>query len=89
MEDQLTIRLPRELSVRLKRRAARMQRKPPEVVRMAVKEFLEIQDRSQGRPADRVTDLIGVLDSGIPDLAVDHRKYVLEKIRRGRTLIDK
>ena len=84
MEDQLTVRLPRELSVRLKRRAARMQRRPSEVVRMAVKEFLEIQERSQSRRADRVKDLIGSLDSGVPDLAINHREYVLEKIRRGR-----
>jgi len=84
MEDQLTVRLPRELSQALKRRASRMNRKPSEVVRMAVREFLKIQDRSDPRPANRVKELIGSLDSGTPDLAVHHREYVLEKIRRGR-----
>jgi hypothetical protein len=81
MEDQLTVRLPRELSDALKARAARMQRKPSEVVRMAVAEFLEVADRS-ARP--RVKHLIGSVESGIPDLAVRHREYILKKLRRGR-----
>ncbi len=84
MEDQMTVRLPRELSRALKERAARMQRKPSEVVRMAVKEFLLTPDQPLGRPAERVRDLIGSLESGLPDLAVRHREHVLEKLRRGR-----
>jgi predicted transcriptional regulator len=46
MEDQLTIRLPRDLSEALKKRAAQMQRKPSEVVRLAVKEFLQSPEQS-------------------------------------------
>ena len=84
MEDQLTIRLPRELTQALKNRAAQMQRKPSEVVRMAVQEFLEISGQPAERPAERVRDLIGSLDSGIPDLATRHREYVVKKLRRGR-----
>jgi Arc/MetJ-type ribon-helix-helix transcriptional regulator len=60
-----------------------MQRKPSEVVRRAVKEFLEITEEPARHRADRVKDLIGSLDSGIPDLAVRHREHVLEKLRRG------
>ena len=84
MEEQLTIRLPRELSQALKEKAARMQRKPSEVVRMAVKEFLQIQSEPQERPAERVRDLIGSLRSGVPDLATRHREHVLAKLRRGK-----
>jgi len=84
MEDQLTIRLPRELSRALRQRAAQMQRKPSEVVRIAVREFLAIPDRSHQRQADRVRDLIGSLNSGIPDLAIRHRNYIIQKLRRGR-----
>ena len=84
MEDQLTIRLPRELSRALRRRAAEMQRKPSEVVRIAVREFLAIPDPSHQRPADRVRDLIGSLNSGVPDLAIRHRDYLIKKLRRGR-----
>ena len=84
MEDQLTVRLPRELSKALKEKAARMQRKPSEVVRMAVTEFLQIPEQLHERPAERVRDLIGSLQSGVPDLAVRHREYLLKKLRRGR-----
>ncbi len=60
MEDQLTIQLPRDLSKALKNRAAQMQRRPSEVVRMAVKEFLQIPEQSRARPAERVRDLIAI-----------------------------
>jgi predicted DNA-binding protein len=84
VDDQLTIRLPRELSKALKEKAARMQRKPSEVVRMAVTEFLQISEHPQERPAERVRDLIGSLKTGVPDLATRHREYIVKKLRRGR-----
>jgi predicted DNA-binding protein len=84
MEEQLTIRLPRELAEALRTRAAQMQRKPSEVVRMAVKEFLEISDQPAGRSVDRVRNLIGSLESGKPDLATRHREHIIKKLRRGR-----
>jgi len=84
MEDQLTIRLPRKLTKALKERAAQMERKPSEVVRMAVAEFLRVPDQQTGTAADKVRDLIGSLESGIPDLAVRHREYLIHKLRRGR-----
>jgi len=84
MEDQITIRLPRELTKALREKAASMQRKPSEVVRIAVREFLELSEEPQEHPAERVRDLIGSLESGVPDLAVRHREYLLKKLRRGR-----
>ena len=85
MEDQLTIRFPHELNKALKARAARMQRKPSEVVRMAVEEFLQISDDLAPKsPAKRVQHLIGSIETGIPDLALRHREYILKKLRRGR-----
>ena len=84
MEDQLTIRFPRELSKALKAKAARMQRKPSEVVRMAVAEFLQLSHEAEESPVKRVGHLIGSLDSRVPDLAIRHREYVLKKLRRGR-----
>jgi hypothetical protein len=83
MEDQLTIRLPRELNEALKARAALLQRKPSEVVRMAVAEFLQMPEPAQSR-VSRVNALIGSLSSGIPDLATHHRQYLIKRLRRGR-----
>jgi hypothetical protein len=84
MHDQLTVRLPEDLSRALKTAARRMQRRPSEIVRMALREFLGDAPAAGTRPADRVRSLIGSLESGVPDLAERHRAYVLESIRRGR-----
>ncbi|HET9217987.1 MAG TPA: CopG family transcriptional regulator [Terriglobia bacterium] len=84
MEDQLTIRLPRELRKALQEKAAKMRRKPSELVRMAVVEFLQIPASDEAPPVERVRELIGSLQSGIPDLAVHHRKHLLSRIRSGR-----
>jgi hypothetical protein len=84
MEDQITIRLPRSLSRALKERATRLQRKPSEVVRMAVVEFLQIPAAPLEQPAERIRDLIGSLQSGVPDLASKHRAHILMKVRRGK-----
>lgn len=85
MRDQLTVRLPKDLSRMLSAAARRSQRKPSEIVRLALRNYL---DPAPGRPGwayDRVADLIGSVDSGIPDLAERHSEYVLEAIkRRGR-----
>lgn len=82
MEAQLTVRLPQDLSRALRATARRLQRKNSEIVRMALREFLRAQQ--QGRPADRVKGLIGSLESGLPDLAENHRAYVLASLRRAR-----
>jgi len=84
MEDQITVRFPRELSKALRERASRMRRKPSEVVRMAVSEFLQLSEPRTTRAADRVEDLIGSLESGLPEMATRHRELLVKKLRRGR-----
>ena len=84
MQDQLTVRLPEELSRALRAASRRMQRKSSEIVRLALREFLAVPSRSGTRAADRVQNLIGSLESGVPDLAEKHRAYILESLRRGR-----
>jgi Arc/MetJ-type ribon-helix-helix transcriptional regulator len=83
MEDQLTVRLPRDLSLALERAARQLHRKNAEVVRMALRQFLEVP-HDAGRPVDRVRNLLGTLDSGEPDLAADHRERILESLKRAR-----
>jgi Arc/MetJ-type ribon-helix-helix transcriptional regulator len=84
MEDQITVRFPRELSKALRERASRMRRKPSEVVRMAVSEFLQVNEPRTPRSADAVQDLIGSLESGLPEMAIRHRDLLIKKLRRGR-----
>ena len=82
MTEQLIVRLPRTLHQDLKRAASRMQRKPSDVVRLALRQFLHGPSPMVG--AATVDDLIGSLESGVSDLAADHRRYVLESLGRGR-----
>ena len=84
MPVQLTVRLPDDLSRTLKTASRRMQRKPSEIVRLALQEFLGTTAGRRGRPADRVRGLIGSLESGVPDLARKHRAYVLESLKHGQ-----
>ena len=84
MQDQLTVRLPEDLSRALKAASRRMERKTSEIVRLALREFLGTSPGSDVRPADRVRSLIGSLESGVPDLAEKHRAYIIESLRRGR-----
>lgn len=60
-----------------------MQRRPSDVVRLALREYLEARPIGS-KPVDRVRHLIGSVDTGVPDLADNHRAYVLESLRRGR-----
>ena len=51
-----------------------MQRKRSEVVRLALEQFLETD--LDVRPIERVRDLLGKVESGLPDLGSQHRDYL-------------
>jgi metal-responsive CopG/Arc/MetJ family transcriptional regulator len=84
MHDQVTVRLPEDLSRALKAASRRMQRRSSEIVRLALREFLGPSSGRERRPSDRVKGLLGSLDSGVPDLAERHREHIIESLRRGR-----
>ncbi len=84
MEDQVTVRLPGDLSRAVKSAARRIERRPSEVVKMALRAFPEVGPAPTERPADRVCGLLGSLESEIPDLAQKHRAYVLESLKNAR-----
>lgn len=84
MATQLTVRIPEDLKKALDRAARKLDRKPSEVVRMALREFLRVGPGSASRPANRVRGLLGSLDSGVPDLAERHREYILESLKRAK-----
>ena len=84
MESQLTIRLPDDLSGALEQACRQSGRKASDIVRAALREYLNAPKASGLRPAERVRGLIGSLDSGLPDLAEQHRKYIIESLKRGK-----
>jgi metal-responsive CopG/Arc/MetJ family transcriptional regulator len=82
--SQITVRLPDDLSRALRAAARKSQRRTSEIVRMALRAYLEPAPAARGKAYDRIRHLIGAFDSGIPDLAEKHSEYFLESLRRGR-----
>lgn len=82
MDNQLTLRLSTELAERLDLAARRLQRKRSEVVRLALEQYLN--DEVVEQPIDRVRDLLGQVESGVPDLGQRHRDYLVRRLRDGR-----
>ncbi len=85
MERQLTLRMPNDLANKLDRTAKRMRRKRSEVVRLALERFLDDASiRTLPHPIDLVRDLLGNVESGVPDLGQHHRHYLLRRLQRAR-----
>ena len=82
MDSQLTLRLPGALAGRLDRSAKRLKRKRSDVVRQALEQYLDTEP--EVRPIERVRDLLGRVESGMPDLGQRHREYLVRRLRRGR-----
>jgi metal-responsive CopG/Arc/MetJ family transcriptional regulator len=84
MESQLTVRLPADLSDALARASRKSGRKTSEIVRAALRDYLNAQTKSGPRAAERVKSLIGSVSSGISDLAEQHRAYIIESLTRAK-----
>jgi predicted DNA-binding protein len=82
MESQLTLRLPGALSEKLERSARLLRRKRSDVVRLALEQFLDSEPEI--RPVERVRDLLGRIESGVPDLGQRHREHLIRRLRRGK-----
>ena len=84
MSDQLTVRLPPDLGRALKAAAKRTHRRRSDIIRAALRIYLEPQRGERGKAYDHIQHLIGAFDSGVSDLAEKHSEYVYESLRRGR-----
>jgi metal-responsive CopG/Arc/MetJ family transcriptional regulator len=83
MDSQLTVRLPEDLRKALDRASRQTGLKSSEIMREALRGYLNLQRKRGDRPAARVRRLIGSLETGVPDLAEKHREYVIESLTRG------
>lgn len=81
-EAQITFRLSRRLARRIDQLARRSGRKRSEVLRDAAAAYVEFADATEP-PAGRVRDLIGSVESGIPDLAERHSAYLKKLLAHG------
>jgi hypothetical protein len=85
MESQLTIRIPISLADKLAQAARELHRKRSDLVRMALEEFLgDRRETLETRPYEQVRDLLGSIESGIPDLGQNHREHLLQRLKGAR-----
>ncbi len=81
---QLTVRVSEEYTQKLNLLSRKMGLKRSDVVRLALKQFLD--ENSEGiyqPPFQKVRSMLGVAESGIKDLGQRHRHYLIQKMRRG------
>lgn len=83
MNIQLTIRLPRELHQVLKREAEHLGLNRSDIVRMAIRQYLNSSKQElDNYPYGKISDLIGITNSGISDLGERHREHLLTKMKK-------
>lgn len=78
---QLTIRMPDEQMTRIEYIAKKMGLKKSDITRMALKKFLEEYSDTTVKPFAKVKHLLGVVESGVPDLGQHHRNHLIKKIK--------
>jgi hypothetical protein len=55
-----------------------------DLIRLAMKQFLEGNGNMHPQPPfARVRHLLGIVESDVKDLGQSHRKYLIQKVRRG------
>jgi len=81
---QLTVRMPNEYTKKLDNLSKKMGLKRSDIVRLALKQFLEEDhERNSRTPFQKVKHLLGIVESGTKDLGQLYRRYLLQKIRKG------
>ena len=82
---QLTIRLPDEQAARIEQIAANLGLKKSDITRLAIKNFIESYEQKETKPYSKVHSLLGIANSGLPDLGQNHRKYLIDKIKQDKS----
>ena len=82
MGVQLIVHLPTDLARQLDLAAKRLRRSRSDLIREALDRFLA--EQAEVRPIERVRDLLGRIESGVPDLGQHHREYLLQRLQNGR-----
>jgi metal-responsive CopG/Arc/MetJ family transcriptional regulator len=80
--QQLTIRIPEEYFFKMEQIAKSSGLKKSDISRMAIQKFLKEYNNDQEKDLyNKAKRLIGVVESGIPDLGQNHREYFVKKIK--------
>jgi hypothetical protein len=82
---QVSIRMPDEYGEKIKRLANAMGLKKSDIARLALRKFIDDNlGQAQKTPYEKSRHLIGIVSSGVNDLGLNHRKHLLQRIRKDR-----
>ncbi|MBW1799268.1 MAG: ribbon-helix-helix protein, CopG family [Deltaproteobacteria bacterium] len=81
---QLTIRMPDEYKEKIELLSGHMGIKKSDIARLALRKFIdENLELDQKTPYQKVKHLLGRAESGITDLGQNHRKHIIDQIKKG------
>ncbi len=81
---QLTIRIPDEYKKKIDILSSNLGLKKSDIARLALRKFIdENLEKEQKNPYQKVKHLLGRVESGIIDLGQNHRKHLINQIRKG------
>lgn len=78
---QMTIRIPDEDVSKIEHIAVKLGLKKSDITRMAIRSFIDRFEENEPSPYAKVKSLLGIAESGVPDLGKNHRKHLIEKIK--------
>lgn len=85
MMQQITIRMAEEDLVWIERIAKSAGLKKSDIARIAIRKFVDENKPESGTPLyKKVKHLIGVVESGTPDLGLNHRNHLINKIKKAQ-----
>jgi len=80
---QLTIRIPDEYKKKIEILSENMGLRRSDIARLALRKFIdENLSHEQATPYNKVKHLLGKAESGIKDLGRNHRKHLIEKLKK-------
>ena len=83
MMQQITIRMTEEDLGRIEQIAKSAGLKKSDITRMAIRKFVnEYQPEDDTPIYDRVKHLLGVVESGMSDLGLNHRNHMIKKMKK-------
>ena len=81
---QITIRMPDKYGKILEQLSKKTGLRRTDIIRLAMRQFLEGNPEANDRYPYRVVNhLLGVAESGIPDLGQSHRSHLIEQMKKG------
>lgn len=80
---QLTVRIPDEYKKKIEILSENMGLKRSDIARLALRKFIdENLSQEPTTPYGKLKHLLGKAESGIKDLGQNHRKYLIERLKK-------